>query len=116
MNSCDMPNEWPANFARHLQYHFGAIQELDVSREDVARVRVPVLTIHGTWDRNAPYAAGREWAMTLPNARLLTVEGAAHQVTADAPDVVIGAIDGFVDGKWPAGAEQVKALERSARR
>ena len=44
-------------------------------------VRVPVLTIHGTWDRNAPYAAGREWAMTLPDARLITVERAAHLVS-----------------------------------
>ena len=50
---------------------------------------MPVLTIHGTWDRNAPYAAGREWALTLPNARLITVEGAAHQVTADAPEIVV---------------------------
>jgi pimeloyl-ACP methyl ester carboxylesterase len=116
MDPCGMPNEWPASLARHFQYHFGAVQELDVPRESVARVRVPVLTVHGTWDRNAPYASGREWAMTLPNARLLTIEGAAHQLTADAPEVVIPAIDGFVDGKWPAGAEQVTALERSASR
>jgi len=116
MDPCDMANEWPASLARHFENHFGAIQKLDFPREAVARVRVPVLTIHGTWDRNAPYAAGREWAMTLPNARLLTIEGAAHQVTADAPEVVIPAIDGFVDGKWPANAEQVRALERSASR
>jgi proline iminopeptidase len=116
MDPCDMPNEWPASLSRHFRYHFGAIQQLDVPREAVAKVRVPVLTIHGTWDRNAPYASGREWAMTLPNARLLTVEGAAHQVTADAPEVVIPAIDEFVLGRWPAKAEQVRALERSAHR
>src|SRR5262245_9163696 len=116
MDPCGMPNEWPASLSRHFEYHFGAVQKLDVPREAVGKVRVPVLTIHGTWDRNAPYAAGREWAMTLPNARLLTIEGAAHQLTADAPEVVIPAIDGFVDGKWPANAEQVKALERSASR
>jgi pimeloyl-ACP methyl ester carboxylesterase len=116
LDPCDMPNEWPANLERHFEHHFGAVQRLDVPREAVARVRVPVLTIHGTWDRNAPYAAGREWAMTLPNARLLTVEGAAHQVTLDAPDIVIPAIDRFVGGAWPAGAERVTALERSASR
>jgi proline iminopeptidase len=116
MDPCDMPNEWPASLSRHLRYHFGAIQQLDVPREAVAKMRVPVLTIHGTWDRNAPYASGREWAMTLPNARLLTVEGAAHQVTADAPEVVIPAIDEFVLGRWPAQVEQVRALERTARR
>ena len=116
MDPCAMPNEWPASLERHFEFHFGAVQKLDVPREAVAQVRAPVLTIHGTWDRNAPYAAGREWAMTLPNARLLTVEGAAHQVTADAPDIVIPAIETFVSGKWPANAEQVKALERSAMR
>ena len=116
MNPCDMPNEWPANLERHFEHHFGAVQKLDVPREAVARVRVPVLTIHGTWDRNAPYAAGREWAMTLPDARLITVEKAAHQVTADAPGVVLPAIEEFVAGRWPAGAERVTALERSASR
>lgn len=114
MNPCDMPNEWPANLERHFEHSFTAVQKLDVPREAVSKVRVPVLTIHGTWDRNAPYAAGREWAMTLPDARLLTVEGAAHQVTADAPDIVIPAIDTFVRGNWPAGAERISALERSA--
>jgi pimeloyl-ACP methyl ester carboxylesterase len=112
MDQCGMENEWPANLARHFEHHFGAVRRLDVPREAVARVRVPVLTIHGTWDRNAPYAAGREWALTLPDARLLTVEGAAHQVALDAPEIVIPAIDDFVEGRWPAGAERVTALER----
>ena len=111
MDQCGMENEWPANLARHFEHHFGAVRRLDVPREAVARVRVPVLTIHGTWDRNAPYAAGREWAMTLPDARLLTVEGAAHQVALDAPAIVLPAIDGFVEGRWPAGAERVTRLE-----
>jgi pimeloyl-ACP methyl ester carboxylesterase len=75
-------------------------------------MRVPVLIIHGTWDRNAPYAAGREWALTLPNARLITVERAAHQVTADAPDVVLPAIETFVAGRWPERAEKITSLER----
>jgi pimeloyl-ACP methyl ester carboxylesterase len=73
-----MPNEWPVNLRRHFEYHFTGVQRLEVSRDAVARVKAPVLTIHGTWDRNAPYAAGREWALTLPNARLITVERAAR--------------------------------------
>jgi proline iminopeptidase len=112
-NPCDMSNEWPVNLERHFQHHFAGVQQLDLSREAVARVRVPVLTIHGTHDRNAPYAAGREWALTLPNARLLTIEGAAHQVTADAPEIVLPAIDVFLTGKWPDGVERVTALERA---
>jgi proline iminopeptidase len=112
MDPCDMPNEWPSNLQRHFEHHFGAVQRLDVPKEAVQRVRVPVLTIHGTWDRNAPYAAGREWALTLPNARLITVEGAAHQVSADAPDIVLPAIDAFVGGRWPSRAEKIRSLER----
>ena len=112
-NLCDMPNEWPVNFRRHLEHHFADVQRLDLPVEALARVRVPVLTIHGTWDRNAPYAAGREWALTLPNARLITVERAAHQVVTDAPDVVLPAIEEFVAGRWPARAERVRSLERS---
>jgi proline iminopeptidase len=113
MDPCDMSNEWPVNLERHFEHHFGAVQRLDVPKEALARVRVPVLTIHGTWDRNAPYAAGREWALTLPNARLITIERAAHQVTADAPEVVIPAIDTFVAGRWPARAEKIRSLERA---
>jgi proline iminopeptidase len=112
MDQCAMENEWPVNLERHFEHHFAAVQRMEVPREAVSRMRVPVLTIHGTWDRNAPYAAGREWAMTLPNARLLTIEGAAHQVTLDAPEIVIPAIETFVRGRWPRGAERVTRLER----
>jgi pimeloyl-ACP methyl ester carboxylesterase len=112
-NQCDMPNEWPVNLQRHFESHFAGVQHLDVPEEAVARVKVPVLTIHGTWDRNAPYAAGREWALTLPDARLITVERAAHQVATDAPGVVLPAIDEFVSGRWPARAEEITTLERS---
>ena len=114
-NPCEMPNEWPVNLRRHFEHHFAGVQQLDVPPEAVARVRVPVLTVHGTWDRNAPYAAGREWAMTLPDARLLTVERAAHQVVLDAPDIVLPALEAFLAGRWPAGAERVRSLERSSR-
>lgn len=101
---CDWPNEWPVNFQRHLQFHFTSAKLTDLTREEVARVRAPVLTIHGTKDRNAPYGAGREWALALPNARLLTVAGAAHQVFAESPETVFPAIRAFLAGKWPGNA------------
>lgn len=112
-NPCTMPNEWPVNLRRHFDHHFTGVQRLDIDAAAVARVRLPVLTIHGTWDRNAPYAAGREWALTLPDARLITVERAAHQVVTDAPEIVLPAIDEFVSGRWPSRAEKITTLERS---
>ncbi len=87
--NCSMPNEWPTNFARHLFHHFGSMSRFDLTPSDVSGLRHPVLTIHGTKDRNAPYGAGKEWAEALPNARLLDVEGGAHQVWVDRPEVLI---------------------------
>jgi pimeloyl-ACP methyl ester carboxylesterase len=110
---CEMPNEWPANLARHFQYHFASVQRLNISKAEAGRVSIPVLTIHGTKDRNAPYGAGREWDMLLPNARLVTIEGGAHQSFAEFPEIVFPAIRTFLNGKWPKNAERVRTLERS---
>ncbi|MEW6209535.1 MAG: alpha/beta hydrolase [Acidobacteriota bacterium] len=107
---CDYENEWPINFERHLQAHFTSVQKLDIPKEELKKVSNPVLTIHGTKDRNAPYGSGREWALILPNARLITVEGAAHLPWIEAPDLVFSSIDAFLKGRWPAKAERVKAL------
>jgi proline iminopeptidase len=105
---CDLPNEWPTNLVRHMERHFGgSIMKLDVPRERVMRVQTPVLTIHGTSDRNAPYGAGREWVYLLPNARLVTLQGAAHQAFAERPDAVRSAVAEFLRGGWPAAAEKV---------
>ena len=111
---CDQQNEWPTQLAQHMQRHFGgSVMKLDVPRERVAKLQQPVLTIHGTKDRNAPYAAGRDWVYLLPNARLLTIHGAAHQAFAERADLVRPAIDGFLRGDWPAGAEKVTEDPRS---
>jgi proline iminopeptidase len=109
---CDLENEWPVNFSRHMEHHFASVQKVSLTSEQLQRVTVPVLTIHGTFDRNAPYGSGREWAMSLPNARLVTVEGAAHQSWADDPAAVLGAIRSFLRGGWPLTAERVTTLAR----
>jgi len=111
-NYCHLPNEWPVNFDRHMQAHFvGSVQKLKVTKEEMQKVRVPVLTIHGTKDRNAAYGAGREWALTLPDCRLITVKGAAHQSWADEPDLVLGSVETFLKGEWPKEAEKIASLE-----
>ncbi|HEV7763571.1 MAG TPA: alpha/beta hydrolase [Thermoanaerobaculia bacterium] len=94
---CHLETEWPVN----LNAHSARLRE---SREklpkiDYTKVAAPVLTIHGTHDRNAPYGSGKEWAATFPNGRLLTLEGAAHAAWVDAPDVVFPAIREFLKQK-----------------
>jgi proline iminopeptidase len=107
---CAMENEWPVNLARHIRYHFGSVQRLDISADRIRSIEIPVLVVHGTLDRNAAFGSGREWAMTLPNARLLTVPGAAHQSWVEAPDMILSAIEAFLRGEWPSEAEQVTTL------
>lgn len=100
---CEYENEGYANQMRHLDAHFGDIQRRDFPKETFTALGLPVLTIHGTLDRNAPYGAGLEWATTFRNGRLITVEGAAHQLWLDDPSVLAD-IDRFLDGDWPARA------------
>ena len=111
---CSLPNEWPVHLYPHFQNKFVTIQALNLSKEMVQKVAVPVLTIHGTSDRNAPYGSGRDWAMTLPDARLITVPGAAHMSWVEAPDLIISSIGVFLSGKWPPAAVKVTTLEVSA--
>jgi pimeloyl-ACP methyl ester carboxylesterase len=105
-----MPNEYPVNLVKHFESSFASVQKLDIPKEKIAAVKVPVLTIHGTKDRNAPYGAGREWALTLSNARLLTIKGGAHQAFDEFGDLVVSAVRRFLAGDWPDGAEHVTTL------
>ena len=67
-----------------------------------------LLADHGTMDRNAAFAGGAEWAMTLPNARLIVARRAAHQLWLDRPQA-FGEIDRFLGGRWPENAVRVRS-------
>jgi len=112
---CDFENEWPVNLNSQFEASFASIQTIDLTSADLAKIAMPVLTVHGTKDRNAPYGGGREWAMKLPNARLLTVQGGAHQSFDEYPEIVIPAIDQFLKGGWPVSAEKVTNLVPDSR-
>ena len=112
---CDLENELPARLDKHFEHSIASIRKVELTKEDLAKITMPVLTIHGTSDRNAPYGSGREWALTLPNARLVTVPGAAHQSWADDPVTVFGSIRQFLRGEWPLGAEKVTQLDPQAK-
>jgi pimeloyl-ACP methyl ester carboxylesterase len=88
-----------------------SIQSLHFKDEELLGVKAPVLTIHGTRDRQAPYGGGREWALKLPDARLITVEDAAHVPWIEAPEKVFGGMETFLDGAWPEAAQVVAALD-----
>ena len=107
---CDLPNE--RNF---MKYWIGTIlpsmRRLNLMSEEFARVKAPVLAIHGTKDRSSAYGGGREWAMKLPDARLVTIENAAHAPWIEAPEKVFSSIHTFFNGAWPEDAETVTSLD-----
>ncbi len=92
---CDLENEWPVNTQRTFAKLMSG-PTISLEPKDVAMITAPVLVIHGTKDRNAPYAGGVTWSKSLPNAKLVTVEGAAHAVLWEEPEKVLGAIREFV--------------------
>lgn len=104
---CELPNE-----SGFMRYWMGSlvpsIQKLQVPEEEIANMKAPVLVVHGDKDRNAAYGGGRDWALLWPDARLLTVENAAHAPWVEGPEVVFGGIEMFLNGEWPEGARRVE--------
>jgi pimeloyl-ACP methyl ester carboxylesterase len=106
MGFCELANE--RNGMRYFQSNImPTLQGLNISAADYARASMPVLTIHGTKDRNAAYGGGLDWVRSLPDARLLTVDDAAHVPWIEAPKLVFGSIETFLDGSWPECAKKV---------
>jgi pimeloyl-ACP methyl ester carboxylesterase len=106
---CHLPTE--LNLMRYwMEILMPSIQSLHFTPEDLARVKAPVLNVHGNKDRSSPYGGGREWALILPNARLLSLNNVAHAPWIEAPEKVFRPIHTFLDGAWPEGAEEVKSL------
>jgi hypothetical protein len=53
------------------------------------------------------------WGLVLPDARLVSLEDTAQALWIEAPEKVFDAINTFLDGAWPHGAEKVKSLDLS---
>jgi pimeloyl-ACP methyl ester carboxylesterase len=58
----------------------------------VGALRVPVLVIHGTEDPVLPLAHGKALADAVPHARLVTLEGAGHEIHRNDWDAIIANI------------------------
>lgn len=103
---CEVPNE--LNFLQpFMKYVAPSLAALRPTPQVLAKATAPVLLIHGRNDRSAPYGGGRDWARLLPNARLLTVDQAAHVPWIEAPTLVSGALEAFLGGAWPPAAQQI---------
>ena len=105
-SSCALENE--QNLMATFQHLWPSVLAASLSADEMKKIAMPVLVIHGTSDRNAHYQGGRAWAASLPDARLLTMPGAAHAMWLDDPVVLFGAIRHFIRGEWPLGSEKVQ--------
>jgi proline iminopeptidase len=75
-------------------------------RPAMRQVTAPALVIHGTHDP-LPMEGARGWATALPNSRLLVLEGIGHFPYLELPEKFFDAVDTFLKGRWPEGAQAV---------
>jgi proline iminopeptidase len=75
-------------------------------RPALRAVQAPALVIRGTMD-HVPLGSAREWAAALPNGRFLQMERSGHFPYLDTPDQFFAAVETFLRGGWPPGAERV---------
>ena len=65
-------------------------------RDELSRLDLPCLVIHGLDDTLIPPESGREIAGLIPGAELELVPGMGHIITPGAAEPVIGLVDGFI--------------------
>jgi pimeloyl-ACP methyl ester carboxylesterase len=78
-----------------LHGDFVACDAFDVM-EQMGEINAPTLVVAGTADRLTPHKYGAYLAEQIPNARLVTVEGGGHMMALEQPDLVVGAVAGFI--------------------
>jgi non-heme chloroperoxidase len=68
-------------------------------RDDLPKIDVPTLVIHGTADRILPYSATAERLPGLiGDMKLISVEDGPHNIAWTHPEVVNTALLAFLDG------------------
>ena len=75
-------------------------------RPAVRRVTAPVLVLYGETDA-IPRAGAEGWAANFGDARLLVIPGTGHLVHIERPGLFFPAVERFLGGQWPDGAERV---------
>jgi pimeloyl-ACP methyl ester carboxylesterase len=91
----------PASAGRQL----AAIIASGDRTDDLARIDVPTLVIHGTKDKLVAPSGGRATAKAIPGARLVTIEGMGHDLPRGAwPQIVEAIAENAARAGAPAGA------------
>ena len=102
---CDIPPAAIRNRPVVEAATWGSLGDWDF-RPKLEGISVPALVMEGKRS-NVPLDATREWAVVMPNARLLLVPEAGHEVSVDQPAAFTAAVQQFLRGRFPRAAEVV---------
>lgn len=75
-----------------------AIRSYRVTLNDVRKLSMPALVIHGTEDKTVPFSYGEELAETLPNSQFVKLDGAGHNFTVATKEIANQAVINFLCG------------------
>ncbi|HEV2148843.1 MAG TPA: alpha/beta fold hydrolase [Longimicrobiaceae bacterium] len=104
--TCAMPPEAVRYYFRYTaRLPSGPFGDWDFTRS-LRHVQAPLLVIYGALAQE-DLEAQRAWAAAVPDGRLLLIPGAGKGSSADRPDIFFPAVESFLAGRWPAGAEPV---------
>lgn len=102
---CRYENEWPHVIRPYFTELLSSFGEYDW-RDSIRATGIPRLIIHGRED-GIPLSGARAWAEGDPNARLVVLSPAGHFPFLERPEPFFRAVDEFLHGSWPEGAETV---------
>ena len=104
---CSFPNEWPRHaLGVYFDHILPSMGDWDY-RPRLAELRLPLLVVQGL-DDLVPEEASREWAAYAPDARFLGIERSGHHPYLERPKEFFPAVESFLQGEWPQGAEVVR--------
>lgn len=109
LTGCDYPADVIRNRALVNRYTLESLGDWDF-RTVAARIRIPTLVVEGA-QSVVPLDLPAAWARTAPDARLLLVGDAGHEVGMDQPEALLRAARIFLSGRWPR-----EAIRRDDRR
>lgn len=93
-----------------------AARDMDVSA-DVGSVRVPALVVHRQGERQIPPSVSEQLAQSLPDGRLLRLEGTSAGLFFEDPDADLAVLLDFLTGEAPGAATSASsAAPRSVER
>ncbi len=81
--------------------------EFDFLMDKVGEIAIPALIVHGTHDRVLPYEHALRLSKLLPDARVLTLQGAGHELNRQDWPVIVDAIEKLMRDSGRSSAPRV---------